>query len=37
MVLWIILVFIVTETYIHTAGGPEKHDNEANMGIIVTS
>lgn len=37
MVLWIVIVFIVTETYIHTADEPVKHDNEANMGIIVTS
>ena len=37
MVLWIILVFITTEIYIHTRKEPEKYPNEAHMGIIVTS
>ena len=37
MVLWIILVFITTEIYVHTRKEPEKYPNEAHMGIIVTS
>ena len=40
MVLWIVLVLLTTEIYLHTINSDneqEKRENEASMGIIVTS